>query len=661
MSANEKQAHANPSAQQGDQPYFPPPPPGPPPAQNTQPQAQSAKHSNDTPLPEYDVPAYNPAHPQFAPPAGKFEEDLYNASPTEEHSSFKWGHHLHGHGSDGEAKKKTNRLSAFGEAFTSKVAGPVNALANKFGSEGFLPEGLDKECEKAARILRGFCSKSNPDSSSVCDVNFRFLSEDGIYSDVPASSAPTPAVTATAPEKRPSSPAGKAKKSRVLLTIPSKVIARAHGLAIFTAVRVGFQATGSSGSGVLLARLPDGSWSPPSGIQITSIGAGFVAGLDIYDCVIVINTREALEMFTKTRLGLGSDLAVTAGPFGAGGSLNWGVPAGSDKNAAQPSPIPASANLAPPPLSSDHTHFQTAPVPESQQGMDREHTDDVHHHLKDDKDKKQADIPNRAKSPFREALTKPVYSYVKSRGFYAGVKIDGTVIASRESANAKFYGQAVSVDKILKGEVPTVGGASAAHDGAHGNGTWPGAARGLFEVLKGAELGWKGPGSQGQTQGQTPAQHQHPQQFSQDLPGAGQTVPPGFGGPSPAFGAPTGTGGAPATSWVPPPPPVSTNQPSATTTRAGVPEVTTGIQNLGVGSSSGVPPPPTAAAGASASSAKPAEAAAESARAHQEGLDHDHAQPPSYSEHHDAGDLPPAYVEDDGRPRVQGDSKTGLH
>ncbi|KAH6616150.1 hypothetical protein B0J18DRAFT_439003 [Chaetomium sp. MPI-SDFR-AT-0129] len=638
MSANEKQAPAKPVAQQGDQPYFPPPPPGPPPAQNTQSQPPSTKHSNDTPLPEYDVPAYDPAHPQFAPPAGKFEEDLYNATPTEEHSSFGWGHHRHGHGSDGEGKKKTNRLSAFGEAFTSKVAGPVNALANKFGSEGFLPEALDKECEKAARILRGFC-------------------KDGIFSDVAAPAAPTPAVTATAPEKRPASPAGKAKKSRVLLTIPSKVIARAQGLAIFTAVRVGFQATGSSGSGVLLARLPDGSWSPPSGIQITSIGAGFVAGLDIYDCVIVINTREALEMFTKTRLGLGSDLAVTAGPFGAGGSLNWGVPAGNDKNAAQPSPIPASANLAPPPLSSDHTHFQTAPVPESQQGMDREHTDDVHHHLKDDKDKKQADKPDRAKSPFREALTKPVYSYVKSRGFYAGVKIDGTVIASRESANAKFYGQAVSVDKILRGEVPTVAAAPAAHDGTHGHGTWPGAARGLFEVLKGAELGWKGQGGQGQTQGQTHGQQQQqPQHLNQDLPGAHQTVPPGFGGPSPAFGAPTGTGGAPATSWVPPPPP--TTQPPTATTRAGVPEVTTGIQNLGVGSSSSVPPPPAAAAGASASSAKAAEAAAESARAHQEGQD---GGPPSYSEHHNAEDLPPAYVEDDGRPRVQGDSKTGLH
>ncbi|KAK4145142.1 uncharacterized protein C8A04DRAFT_27144 [Dichotomopilus funicola] len=636
MSANEKQTPAKPVAQQGDQPYFPPPPPGPPPAQNTQPQPQSTKHPNDTPLPEYDVPAYDPAHPQFAPPAGKFEEDLYNATPTEEHSSFGWGHHRHGHGSDGEGKKKTNRLSAFGEAFTSKVAGPVNALANKFGSEGFLPEALDKECEKAARILRGFC-------------------KDGIYSDVAALAAPTPAVAATTPEKRPSSPAGKAKKSRVLLTIPSKVIARAQGLAIFTAVRVGFQATGSSGSGVLLARLPDGSWSPPSGIQITSIGAGFVAGLDIYDCVIVINTREALEMFTKTRLGLGSDLAVTAGPFGAGGSLNWGVPAGNDKNAAQPSPIPASANLAPPPLSSDHTHFQTAPVPESQQGMDREHTDDVHHHLKDDKDKKQADKPDRAKSPFREALTKPVYSYVKSRGFYAGVKIDGTVIASRESANAKFYGQAVSVDKILRAEVPTAA-APAAHDGAHGHGTWPGAARGLFEVLKGAELGWKGQGGQGQTQGQSYGQQQQPQNLNQDLPGAHQTVPPGFGGPSPAFGAPTGTGGAPATSWVPPHPP--TTQPPAATTRAGVPEVTTGIQNLGVGSSSSVPPPPAATAGASASSAKAAEAAAESARAHQEGQD---GGPPSYSEHHNAEDLPPAYVEDDGRPRVQGDSKAGLH
>ena len=170
MSANEKQQPpAPPTAQQGQQPYFPPPPPGPPPGaapvQTAQP-VQPPKHSNEVPLPDYDIPTYNPAHPQYAPPPGAAaDDDIYNASPIDAHPP-KWGFHAQESGDDGEGGKKKHRLSGLGAAFTSKVAGPVNALANKLGSEGFLPESLDKECEKAARILRGFCSTPSPTSRS---------------------------------------------------------------------------------------------------------------------------------------------------------------------------------------------------------------------------------------------------------------------------------------------------------------------------------------------------------------------------------------------------------------------------------------------------------------------------------------------------------------
>lgn len=145
-----------PSGQQGQGQNFPPPPPGPPPAKSSEPAPR--RHSNEIPLPDYEIPPYNPANPQFAAPPGG-DDDIYNASPVDDKppKSPKWGFYSSHHRKDSDGKKK-NRLSAFGEAFTSKVAGPVNALAHKFGSEGFLPESLDKECEKAARILSAFCS-----------------------------------------------------------------------------------------------------------------------------------------------------------------------------------------------------------------------------------------------------------------------------------------------------------------------------------------------------------------------------------------------------------------------------------------------------------------------------------------------------------------------
>jgi len=38
------------------------------------------------------------------------------------------------------------------------VGAPINRLSNKIGSEAFWPTTLDKECDKAARILKSFCS-----------------------------------------------------------------------------------------------------------------------------------------------------------------------------------------------------------------------------------------------------------------------------------------------------------------------------------------------------------------------------------------------------------------------------------------------------------------------------------------------------------------------
>lgn len=40
-----------------------------------------------------------------------------------------------------------------------KLGAPVNRWSNKLGSEAFWPTTLDKESDKAARILKTFCSE----------------------------------------------------------------------------------------------------------------------------------------------------------------------------------------------------------------------------------------------------------------------------------------------------------------------------------------------------------------------------------------------------------------------------------------------------------------------------------------------------------------------
>lgn len=47
-----------------------------------------------------------------------------------------------------------------------------------------------------------------------------------------------------------------------------------------------------------------------------------------------------------------------------------------------------------------------------------------------------------------------VYSYSKTRGFFAGVSLEGSVIATRGDANEKLYGQKVSAKDLLEGNIP---------------------------------------------------------------------------------------------------------------------------------------------------------------------------------------------------------------
>jgi len=111
--------------------------------------------------------------------------------------------------------------------------------------------------------------------------------------------------------------------------------------------------------------------------MLHTAGLGFLVGVDIYDCVVVINTQDALDAFSKLRCTLGGEVSAVAGPLGAGAMLE----------------------------------------------------SEVH--------KRQA----------------PIFTYLKSRGFYAGVQIDGTIVIERTDENERFYGEKIPVADILAGKV----------------------------------------------------------------------------------------------------------------------------------------------------------------------------------------------------------------
>lgn len=64
---------------------------------------------------------------------------------------------------------KTGSKAGFDKAYATldKLGPPINNLSNKLGSEAFWPTALDKESDKAARILKSFCSKTGADHGHV--------------------------------------------------------------------------------------------------------------------------------------------------------------------------------------------------------------------------------------------------------------------------------------------------------------------------------------------------------------------------------------------------------------------------------------------------------------------------------------------------------------
>lgn len=53
-----------------------------------------------------------------------------------------------------------------------------------------------------------------------------------------------------------------------------------------------------------------------------------------------------------------------------------------------------------------------------------------------------------------------IYTYSRSQGLFAGISLQGAVIATQKTANARYYGQAVSARQILSGRVSPPTGAS---------------------------------------------------------------------------------------------------------------------------------------------------------------------------------------------------------
>ncbi|OJJ30454.1 hypothetical protein ASPWEDRAFT_121458 [Aspergillus wentii DTO 134E9] len=161
--------------------------------------------------------------------------------------------------------------------------------------------------------------------------------------------------------------------------IPPEILAGAKGLAILTVLKAGFLGSARFGSGVVVARLADGSWSAPSAIATAGAGFGGQIGFELTDFVFILNDAAAVRTFSQVgSVTLGGNVSIAAGPVGRNAEA---AGAASTKGVAA------------------------------------------------------------------------VFSYSKTKGLFAGVSLEGSMLVERKDANEKLYNGRISARQLLSGTI----------------------------------------------------------------------------------------------------------------------------------------------------------------------------------------------------------------
>ncbi|KAJ2340982.1 hypothetical protein GGH91_004002 [Coemansia sp. RSA 2671] len=169
--------------------------------------------------------------------------------------------------------------------------------------------------------------------------------------------------------------------------IPADILQHCCGIAVLSVVKAGFIWTVRAGTGVVCARLPNGTWSGPSAISTGGVGVGGQIGAQLTEVVMILNTDEAVRAFEKNaNVQLGSNVSVAAGPVGRSGEISAAI-----------------------------------------------NTDNI---------------------------AAAVYSYSKSKGLFAGISVEGSMVIQRKDVNESFYGRPAPPDQVLGGAIPPPEGVS---------------------------------------------------------------------------------------------------------------------------------------------------------------------------------------------------------
>jgi lipid-binding SYLF domain-containing protein len=99
--------------------------------------------------------------------------------------------------------------------------------------------------------------------------------------------------------------------------IPSDLLENARGIAVIPhVVHAGLLLGGSWGKGLMAVREKNGTWGTPVFITLTGGSFGPQIGAEATDVVLIFNNRQGIDALLNSKLKLGADASVAAGPIG---------------------------------------------------------------------------------------------------------------------------------------------------------------------------------------------------------------------------------------------------------------------------------------------------------------------------------------------------------
>jgi len=99
--------------------------------------------------------------------------------------------------------------------------------------------------------------------------------------------------------------------------VPNWLLDRAYAVVVVPNVlKVSVVLGGRRGTGVMVIRNEDGSWSNPVFINLTGGSVGFQVGVQSTDVMLVFTSKAGIEGIIGGKVTLGADASVAAGPVG---------------------------------------------------------------------------------------------------------------------------------------------------------------------------------------------------------------------------------------------------------------------------------------------------------------------------------------------------------